>query len=86
MGNVQAPAGLFQNRCDSPLIRDRRQGPTGTGAAPHRNSFPKVSPDGRWIVFVEAHNGLLMRPDGQLYIVPFEGGKARRLRATSQMD
>lgn len=45
------------------------------------NSFPKVSPDGRWIVFVEAHNGLLMRPDGQLYIVPFEGGTARRMRA-----
>ncbi len=45
------------------------------------NSFPKVSPDGRWVVFVEAHNGLLMRPDGQLYIVPFEGGTARRLRA-----
>jgi tetratricopeptide (TPR) repeat protein len=45
------------------------------------NSFPKVSPDGRWIVFVEAHNALLMRPDGQLYIVPFEGGTARRMRA-----
>ena len=28
------------------------------------NSFPKVSPDGRWIVFVQARNGLLMRPDG----------------------
>jgi tetratricopeptide (TPR) repeat protein len=45
------------------------------------NSFPKISPDGRWIVFVEAHNALLMRPDGQLYIVPFEGGTARRMRA-----
>ncbi len=43
------------------------------------NDFPKVSPDGRWIVFVENHNGLLMRPDSQLYIVPFEGGTARRL-------
>jgi len=45
------------------------------------NSFPKVSPDGKWIVFVEARNGEVMRPDSQLYIVPFEGGKARRLRA-----
>ena len=26
------------------------------------NSFPKVSPDGRWIVFVESHNAELMRP------------------------
>lgn len=45
------------------------------------NSFPKVSPDGRWIVFVECRNGQLMRPDSQLYIVPFTGGKARRLSA-----
>jgi len=41
------------------------------------NNFPKVSPDGRWIVFVQNKNGLLMRPDSKLYIVPFEGGKAR---------
>ena len=51
------------------------------------NSFPKVSPDGRWIVFVKAHNGEVMRPDSQLYIVPFEGGQARRLKAnTSRMN
>ncbi len=43
------------------------------------NNFPKISPDGRWIVFVQNKNGLLMRPDSQLYIVPFKGGKARRL-------
>jgi len=43
------------------------------------NNFPKVSPDGRWIVFVRNRNGLLMRPDSQLYIVPSEGGVARRL-------
>ncbi len=45
------------------------------------NNFPKVSPDGRWIVFVQCHNGQLMRPDSQLFIVPSGGGKARRLRA-----
>ena len=44
------------------------------------NDFPKVSPDGRWVVFVENHNGLLMRPDSKLYIVPLQGGQARRLR------
>ena len=43
------------------------------------NSFPKISPDGRWIVFVEARNGQLMRPDSQLYIVPAAGGQARRM-------
>ena len=43
------------------------------------NNFPKVSPDGKWIVFVKNKNGLLMRPDSELYIVPFEGGTARRM-------
>lgn len=43
------------------------------------NNFPKVSPDGKWIVFVRNKSGLLMRPDSQLYIVPFEGGVERRL-------
>ena len=32
------------------------------------NSFPKVSPDGRWIVYTKCRNGLLMRPDGRLWI------------------
>ncbi len=51
------------------------------------NNFPKVSPDGRWIVFVKNRNGQLMRPDSELYIVPFQGGVARRLHAnTSRMN
>ncbi len=51
------------------------------------NTFPKISPDGKWIVFVECHNGQLMRPDSQLFIVPFAGGAARRMRAnTSRMN
>lgn len=49
------------------------------------NSFPKVSPDGTWIVFVECKNGLLMRPDSRLYIVPFQGGKARPLNANTKL-
>ena len=44
------------------------------------NNFPKVSPDGKWIVFVQNKNGLLMRPDSKLYIVPFNGGKARLMK------
>ncbi|MCX6631312.1 MAG: tetratricopeptide repeat protein, partial [Candidatus Solibacter sp.] len=57
------------------------------GASNNRmsNAFPKVSPDGRWIVFVESRNGLLMRPDGQLYIVPSEGGAARRMRCNTAL-
>jgi tetratricopeptide (TPR) repeat protein len=49
------------------------------------NNFPKISPDGRWIVFVQCRNGQLMRPDSQLYIVPFDGGEARRLRANTTL-
>jgi hypothetical protein len=67
----------------------------GKGGTPERivgasqngmsNNFPKISPDGRWIVFVQCHNGQLMRPDSQLYIVPFGGGKARRMRANTTL-
>ena len=49
------------------------------------NAFPKVSPDGRWIVFVECHNGMLMRPDSRLYIVPSSGGTARLMRSNTAL-
>ncbi|MGB8673528.1 MAG: tetratricopeptide repeat protein [Candidatus Acidiferrales bacterium] len=49
------------------------------------NNFPKISPDGRWIVFVKCRNGQLMRPDSQLYIVPTDGGVARRMRANTSL-
>jgi hypothetical protein len=70
------------------LFRVPFQGGKGGNPAPiagasqngFSNSFPKVSPDGRWIVFVKCRNGLLMRPDSELYIVPAAGGEARRMR------
>ncbi len=43
------------------------------------HSFPKFSPDGKWIVFVRAANGLLMRPDSRLFILPSAGGTAREM-------
>ena len=49
------------------------------------NSFPKISPDGRWIVWVQCRNGELMRPDSQLYIVPAAGGVARRMRCNTSL-
>jgi hypothetical protein len=57
-------------------------GASGNGMS---NNFPKVSPDGKWIVFVQCKNGQLMRPDSQLYIVPFSGGVARRMRANTSL-
>ena len=49
------------------------------------NSFPKISPDGRWIVWVQCRNAELMRPDSQLYIVPAAGGVARRMRCNTSL-
>jgi Flp pilus assembly protein TadD len=57
-------------------------GASGNGMS---NSFPKVSPDGRWIVFVQCRNGQLMRPDSQLHIVPAGGGPARRMRCNTPL-
>ncbi|MBE0658779.1 MAG: tetratricopeptide repeat protein [Bryobacteraceae bacterium] len=49
------------------------------------NSFPRVSPDGKWVVFVQARNGQLMRPDGKLWIVPAGGGEPRLMRANTPL-
>ena len=49
------------------------------------NNFPKVSPDGRWIVFVKCRNAQLMRPDSELYIVPAAGGTARKMRCNTSL-
>ena len=57
-------------------------GASGNGMS---NTFPKVSPDGRWIVFVQCRNAQLMRPDSQLYIVPAQGGQARRMRCNTPL-
>jgi len=43
------------------------------------NFFPKFSPDGRWIVFCQAASYMLLQSDSALFIVPAEGGEARRL-------
>lgn len=51
------------------------------------NFFPKYSPDGRWIVFCQARNYMLLQPDSELFIVPAAGGTARRLRSnTARMN
>ena len=57
----------------------------GASANGMSNTFPKVSPDGRWIVFVKCRNGQLMRPDSQLWIVPAAGGQARRMSCNTSL-
>lgn len=57
----------------------------GASANGMSNNFPRISPDGRWIVFVQCRNGQLMRPDSQLFIVPAKGGVARRMRCNTRL-
>jgi tetratricopeptide (TPR) repeat protein len=49
------------------------------------NFFAKFSPDGKWIIFCKAENYMLLMPDSELYIIPSEGGEARRLRANTPL-
>ncbi|RPJ60650.1 MAG: tetratricopeptide repeat protein [Acidobacteria bacterium] len=49
------------------------------------NNFAKISPDGRWVVFVQCRNGQLMRPDSRLFMVSAEGGEARRMRCNTPL-
>lgn len=44
------------------------------------NFFPRVSPDGRWVVFTQSPTGLVAQPDSRLMIVPAAGGTARAMR------
>ncbi len=93
----QGPALRANDPNETPIQYDLYRIPfnDGKGGTPERivgasqnglsNNFPKISPDGRWIVFVQCHNGQLMRPDSQLFIVPFGGGVARRMRANTPL-
>ena len=43
------------------------------------NYFPKISPDGKWMVFCRAENYMLLQPDSKLYIMPTDGSAEPRL-------
>jgi len=43
------------------------------------NYFPKISPDGKWIVFAQAENFMLLQPDARLFIMPVSGGSPREM-------
>jgi len=47
------------------------------------NYFARFSPDGRWIVFCQADNFMLLQPDSRLFIMPASGGEPRPLRANT---
>jgi tetratricopeptide (TPR) repeat protein len=55
----------------------------GASGNDRSNYFPRYSPDGKWVVFCQAANYMLLQPDSLLYIVPATGGQPRRLRANT---
>jgi len=52
---------------------------TGASHNGFSNYFGRYSPDGTWIVFCRAASFMLLQPDSELYIIPAEGGQARRM-------
>jgi tetratricopeptide (TPR) repeat protein len=57
----------------------------GASANGMSNYFAKHSPDGKWIVFCQARNYMLLQPDSKLYIMPSRGGEARPLECNTPM-
>ena len=71
-----------------PFNEGRGGEPVPIAGASHNgmsNFFAKYSPDGKWIVFCKAENYMLLMPDSELYIIPADGGEARRLRANTPL-
>ncbi len=58
------------------------RGASGNGMS---NTFPKISPDGKWLVYTKCRNGLLMRPDGRLWIVNLATGDAREMNCNTSL-
>jgi Leucine-rich repeat (LRR) protein len=57
----------------------------GAGDNGMSNTFPKVSPDGKWLVWVKCRNGQLMRPDSRLWILPLAGGSPREMTCNTPL-
>ncbi|MFZ5572951.1 MAG: TolB family protein [Thermodesulfobacteriota bacterium] len=57
------------------------EGASGNGMS---NYFARYSPDGRWIVFTRSRSGIMLQPDSELYIIPAEGGQARKMRCNRE--
>jgi len=47
------------------------------------NYFPKISPNGKWLIFTQAESFMLLQKDSKLKIIPAEGGKVRTLKCNS---
>lgn len=57
-------------------------GASGNGMS---HSFPKVSPDGKWLVWTQSRNGMLLRPDGRLWIMSLPRGMPREMTCNTSL-
>jgi tetratricopeptide (TPR) repeat protein len=48
------------------------------------NFFARYSPDGRWVVFCQAENFMLLQRDSKLYIMPTNGGTPRLMNCNTE--
>lgn len=77
---LEGRRGFQYDLCRVPFNRGRGgaalpiPGASGNGMS---NYFPRISPDGRWIVFSQAKNFMLLQPDSKLIILPMQGGEPR---------
>jgi len=47
------------------------------------NFFARYSPDGKWVIFCQSSNFMLLQPDSKLYIMPAEGGTPRLMKCNT---
>ncbi len=57
------------------------QGASNNGKS---NFFARYSPDGKWIVFCQSENFMLLQPDSKLYIMPADGGIPRLMTCNTK--
>ncbi|NQT26784.1 PD40 domain-containing protein [candidate division KSB1 bacterium] len=46
------------------------------------NYFPKISPDGKWLVYTQARSFMLAEEGSTLFIVSMDGGESRRMQCS----
>jgi len=57
------------------------QGASNNGKS---NYFARYSPDGKWVVFCQSSNFMLLQPDSKMYIMPAEGGVPRLMNCNTE--
>jgi tetratricopeptide (TPR) repeat protein len=48
------------------------------------NFFARYSPDGKWVVFCQSENFMLLQRNSKLYIMPAKGGTPRRMNCNTE--